>query len=111
MSIVKRGAILVVRKSWGLGKSGRSRNHVQSKKYFQSSRDLPGLHLGDILEISAASLEQPFYVQHVHEDTEGGTFRERRIYVEKSIADTFSLSQNQCVEVKIVEKKQVSWVN
>uniref|UniRef100_A0AAF5PRU9 DEP domain-containing protein n=3 Tax=Wuchereria bancrofti TaxID=6293 RepID=A0AAF5PRU9_WUCBA len=71
-----------------------------------SSKDLPGLHLGDILEISP-SLDQRFYVQHLHDDVESGTYREKRIYIEKAIADMFSLSQNQYVTVKIVEKKQV----
>ncbi|VDK59913.1 unnamed protein product, partial [Gongylonema pulchrum] len=57
--------------------------------------------------ISSPFLEQPCYVQHVYEDPEGGSSRERRIYVEKSIADAFALSQNQCVAVKIIEKKEV----
>lgn len=38
---------------------------------------------------------------------ESGTYREKRIYIEKGIADMFSLSQNQYATVKIVEKKQV----
>uniref|UniRef100_A0A915PX49 DEPDC5 protein C-terminal domain-containing protein n=1 Tax=Setaria digitata TaxID=48799 RepID=A0A915PX49_9BILA len=71
-----------------------------------SSKDLPGLHLGDIIEISA-SVSQRFYVQHLHEDVESGAYREKRIYIEKAIADKFSLSQNQNVMVKVVEKKQV----
>ncbi|VBB26781.1 unnamed protein product [Acanthocheilonema viteae] len=71
-----------------------------------SSKDLPGLRLGNILEISL-SLDQRFYVQHLHEDVESGTYRERRIYIEKAIADMFSLSQNQYVMVKIIEKKEV----
>uniref|UniRef100_A0A1I7VY37 DEP domain-containing protein n=1 Tax=Loa loa TaxID=7209 RepID=A0A1I7VY37_LOALO len=71
-----------------------------------SSKDLPGLCLGNILEISS-SLDQRFYVQHLHEDDESGTYRERRIYIEKAIADMFLLSQNQYVTVKVVEKKQV----
>ncbi|KAM3724635.1 GATOR complex protein [Dirofilaria immitis] len=75
-----------------------------------SSKDLPGLRLGDILEISSSSI-QYFYVQHLHEDIESGTYRERRIYIEKTIADIFSLSQNQYVMVKIVEKKQVALDN
>uniref|UniRef100_A0A0R3RIQ1 DEP domain-containing protein n=1 Tax=Elaeophora elaphi TaxID=1147741 RepID=A0A0R3RIQ1_9BILA len=75
-----------------------------------SSKDLPGLRLGSILEISPSS-NQRFYVQHSHEDVESGTYRERRIYIEKAIADMFSLSQNQYVTVKIVEKKQVALDN
>ncbi|CAG9530229.1 unnamed protein product [Cercopithifilaria johnstoni] len=71
-----------------------------------SSKDLPGLCLGNILEISP-SLDQRFYVQHLHEDVESGAYRERRIYIEKAIADMFSLSQNQYVTVKIVEKEEV----
>ncbi|VDK73662.1 unnamed protein product [Litomosoides sigmodontis] len=71
-----------------------------------SSKDLPGLRLGNILEISP-SVDQRFYVQYLHEDVESGTYRERRIYVEKCIADMFALSQNQYATVKIVEKKQV----
>lgn len=46
-------------------------------------------------------------MQHLCEDDESGTYREKRIYIEKAIADTFSLSHNQYVTVKIVEKKQV----
>lgn len=65
------------------------------------------MRFGDILEISP-SLDQRFYVQHLHEDVESGAYREKRIYIEKAIADMFSLSQNQYVTVKIVEKKQVS---
>ncbi|MCP9258530.1 hypothetical protein DINM_001561 [Dirofilaria immitis] len=86
------------------------RVYLYKKGDKNSSKDLPGLRLGDILEISSSSI-QYFYVQHLHEDIESGTYRERRIYIEKTIADIFSLSQNQYVMVKIVEKKQVALDN
>ncbi|VDN05128.1 unnamed protein product [Thelazia callipaeda] len=71
-----------------------------------SSKNIPGLQLGDVLEITASS-EQQFYVQHLHEDVESGIYREKRIYIEKTIADTFSLSQNQYVTVRIANRSDV----
>uniref|UniRef100_A0A0M3I3A8 DEP domain-containing protein n=1 Tax=Ascaris lumbricoides TaxID=6252 RepID=A0A0M3I3A8_ASCLU len=75
---------------------------------FSSSRDLPGLELGDILQISSPTVAKPFFVQHIREDPEGGIFREKRLWMEKSMADSFDIMQNQNVTVKVVDKKQVS---
>ncbi|VDM39785.1 unnamed protein product [Toxocara canis] len=66
-----------------------------------SSRDLPGLELGDILQINSATLPKPFFVQHIREDPEGGVFREKRLWMEKSMADSFDIMQNQNVTVKV----------
>uniref|UniRef100_F1KRP7 DEP domain-containing protein 5 n=1 Tax=Ascaris suum TaxID=6253 RepID=F1KRP7_ASCSU len=76
-----------------------------------SSRDLPGLELGDILQISSPTVAKPFFVQHIREDPEGGIFREKRLWMEKSMADSFDIMQNQNVTVKVVDKKQVALDN
>lgn len=42
----------------------------------------------------------------MHEHNE--TYREKRIYLEKTLADRFSVLQNDTVNVSIAEKKQVN---
>ncbi|VDN52047.1 unnamed protein product [Dracunculus medinensis] len=71
-----------------------------------NNKDLPNLRIGDILQILSPSSQQPFYVQYMHEHNE--TYREKRIYLEKTLADRFSVLQNDTVNVSIAEKKQIA---
>lgn len=48
-----------------------------------------------------------FYIKHTTEDHDAGTYREHRIYIEKSIANYFGVPQNSVVEVSIVDRRDV----
>ncbi|VDD85993.1 unnamed protein product [Enterobius vermicularis] len=73
-----------------------------------SSKAVKGLREGDVLHVNPLDEGRSFYIKHTTEDHDAGTYREHRIYIEKSIANYFGVPQNSVVEVSIVDRRDVA---